>query len=49
MNLRWINDLNVKSETRKIVKDNMGDYFYNIRMKKAFLDMIYMKEKRKKA
>lgn len=48
MNFRWINDLNVKSKTLKIVEDDVGDYFYNIGMKKAFLNMIYVKEKKGK-
>lgn len=48
MNFRQINDLNVKSETIKIVEDEMGDYIY-IRMKKAFLNMIYVKEKKEKS
>ena len=33
---RWIKDLNVKSEIIKIVEHDMGDYFYNNRMEKAF-------------
>lgn len=48
MNFRWINDLNVKSKTLKIVEDDVGDYVYNIGMKKAFLNMIYVKEKKGK-
>lgn len=44
MNFRWIKALNVRSEIIKTVEDDMEDYFYNIRMEKAFLRMIYVKE-----
>lgn len=44
---RWIKDLNVKSEMTKIVEDDMGDCFYNVRMEKPFLNMTYMKKEEK--
>lgn len=49
MNFRWIKALNVRSEIIKIIEDDMGDYFYNIRMEKAFLHMIYVKKEEGKS
>lgn len=48
MNFRWIKDLNVKSEIIKIVEDDMGDCFYNVRMERAFLNMIYVRRRRRR-
>lgn len=40
--------MNVKSEIIKIVEDDRGDCFYNVRMERAFLNMIYVKRRRRK-
>ena len=46
MNFRWSEALNVRSEIIKIVEDDMGDYFYNTSMEKAFLNIIFVKKEK---
>ena len=43
-----INDLNVQNETIKVLEGNMGEFFYNLGIDKAFLTMTKHLESTKK-
>lgn len=43
-----INDLNVQNETIKVLEGNMGEFFYNLGIKNAFLTMTKNLESIKK-
>lgn len=36
---RWIKDLELQNETIRVLRENMGKYFFNFVMWKAFLNM----------
>lgn len=36
---KWIRDINVKNDIFKVVKENLGEVFYNLSIGKGFLPM----------
>ena len=48
INSEWINNLNVRSETIKMLKENIGSMFFDIGLSNIFLDLSQARETKAK-